>query len=179
MNTPDKSKATQDNDFPGYPHYPAAQDITSQNNGFEKVRDGRANGEEAVDRPDAQAGNPVLAEQDSLEKPSAVPEEVIAGDTEADVSDEEKMLLDDAERGIDRSDDEQAPLRAHLDETDDDGDPLNEAAGREGFIGDDLVVPGSEADDMAENIGAEDEENNYYSLDDNNDRRSEEDSQAV
>lgn len=179
MNSPDKSKATQDNDFPGYPHYPASEDITSKNAGFEKVRDGRANGEEATPRPEAQAGNPVLVEGETEEKPSAVPEAPVDGDMDAEVTEDEKMVLDDAERGIDRSDDEMAPLRAHLDETDADGDPLNEASGREGFIGDDLVVPGSEADDANENIGEEDEENNYYSLDDNNDRRPEDNSQAV
>lgn len=179
MNSPDKSKETQDNDFPGYPHYPAAEDITNQKSGFKEVEDARITGEEDVERPVAQAGNPVLVEGETEEKPSAVPEAPVDGDMEADVSEDEKMLLDDAERGIDRSDDEMAPLRAHLDETDADGDPLNEAAGREGFIGDDLVVPGSSADDAAENIGAEDEENNYYSLDDNNDRRPEGNEQAV
>ena len=37
--------------------------------------------------------------------------------------------------------------------------------------GSDLDVPGSELDDIQENIGSEDEENNYYSLggDDHND----------
>ncbi len=179
MNTPDKSKATQNEEFPGYPHYPSSEDITSKQAGFEKVQDGRANGEESVARPDAQAGNPVLAQGESTEKHSHIPTATVDGEQDANVTDEERRLLDAAERGIDESDDEQAPLRAHLDETDEDGDPLNEAAGREGFLGDDLVVPGSEDDDAAENIGAEDEENNYYSLDDNNDRRSEEDSQGV
>lgn len=179
MNSPDKSKATQDQDFPGYPHYPASEDILNQKSGFKEVENERITGEEGPDRPIAQAGNPVLVEGETEEKPSAVPEEPVAGDLDADVTEAEKMVLDDAERGIDRSDDEMAPLRAHLDETDADGDPLNEASGREGFIGDDLVVPGSEADDANENIGEEDEENNYYSLDDNNDRRPEGNEQAV
>lgn len=32
------------------------------------------------------------------------------------------------------------------------------------FPGDDLDIPGSELDDLQEDIGSEDEENNYYSL---------------
>ncbi len=35
---------------------------------------------------------------------------------------------------------------------------------RDDHSGDDLDVPGSELDDLQENIGSEDEENNYYSL---------------
>lgn len=36
-------------------------------------------------------------------------------------------------------------------------------------MGSELDVPGSELDDVQENIGSEDEENNYYSLSDNDD----------
>jgi hypothetical protein len=38
---------------------------------------------------------------------------------------------------------------------------------KEGKLGDNLDVPGSELDDVQENIGSEDEENNYYSRGDN------------
>ena len=44
-----------------------------------------------------------------------------------------------------------------------DGD-WNEANFDQNHTGDDLDVPGSEADDAQEAIGEEDEENNYYSL---------------
>lgn len=86
--------------------------------------------------------------------------------TEADVSDEERSLLAQSAVNADESDDVTAPLRARPDETDGDGDFLNEASGREDRPGADIDVPGSEADDRNEAIGEEDEENNYYSLDD-------------
>ena len=38
---------------------------------------------------------------------------------------------------------------------------------KEDKLGDNLDVPGSELDDVQENIGSEDEENNYYSRSDN------------
>ncbi len=44
---------------------------------------------------------------------------------------------------------------------------LNEAELGSELMGDDLDVPGSELDDMNEEIGSEDEENNYYSTGDN------------
>lgn len=53
---------------------------------------------------------------------------------------------------------------AELDDTDDDGDPLNEESSRRDVAGDDLDVPGAEEDDENEDIGGEDEENNEYSL---------------
>jgi len=41
---------------------------------------------------------------------------------------------------------------------------MNEKDFKENISGDDLDIPGSELDDVQENIGSEDEENNYYSL---------------
>lgn len=48
--------------------------------------------------------------------------------------------------------------------TDRQDDDWNEANFDQNHTGDDLDVPGSEADDAQEAIGEEDEENNYYSL---------------
>jgi hypothetical protein len=48
-----------------------------------------------------------------------------------------------------------------LDNTDDEGEPLNE---ENDYSGKDLDVPGSEDDDAGEDSGSEDEENNSYSL---------------
>jgi len=53
---------------------------------------------------------------------------------------------------------------AALDDTDDDGDPLNEEGFGKEVSGDDLDVPGADQDDDEETIGEEDEENNGYSL---------------
>lgn len=162
--------------FPGYPSYKPEDDITAQGERVSANMEGvsRANNQTEAslsgatetsntggqDRPQSQAGLPANA--DNRGPKSAADRE--GEDPDTDVTEEDLMMLDRADRGIDESDDAQAPLRAQLDETDEDGDPLNEAAGREGMIGDDIDVPGSETDDANENIGEEDEENNYYSL---------------
>lgn len=171
----DRSENNQEN-FPGYPHYNSEEDIIAAGDRVHaNVEDvSRANNQTeaslssaaetrggGADRPKRDAGHPALntAQARRSAGDAETPE-----DPDADVTAEDMMMLDRADRGIDESDDAQAPLRAQLDETDEDGDPLNEAAGREGMLGDDIDVPGSEADDANENIGEEDEENNYYSL---------------
>ena len=50
-----------------------------------------------------------------------------------------------------------------LDESDEDGDLLNEKSLRTDRYGNDLDIPGTEADDDDEALGEEDEENNAYS----------------
>jgi hypothetical protein len=52
---------------------------------------------------------------------------------------------------------------AQLDNTDADGDLLNEVSEESNLSGRDLDIPGSEDDDDLEDIGEEDEENNGYS----------------
>jgi hypothetical protein len=51
----------------------------------------------------------------------------------------------------------------------------NEKSFKEDVFGNDLDVPGSDADDTDELIGSEDEENNYYSLGGDNHKNLEED----
>lgn len=175
--TRDSNQPREDADkFPGYPHYNAEDDITAAgervsanlegvsraNNQTEATLSGAAESSNTggQGRPQSQAGLPAHA--DNSGPKSAADRE--GEDPDADVTAEDLMMLDRADRGIDESDDAQAPLRAQLDETDEDGDPLNEASGREGMLGDDIDVPGSETDDANENMGEEDEENNFYSL---------------
>jgi hypothetical protein len=50
-----------------------------------------------------------------------------------------------------------------LDDTDEDGDALNEKGLKQSSNGEDLDLPGTELDDADEKTGAEDEENNIYS----------------
>ncbi len=159
----DKEKAN-DKAYPGYPTYPASEDITANE------KEVPLNEESDPQRPLSEAGKPAMPPGETLGETGTKKGDPLVTSDSSNVSDEERALLDESERGMDGSDDEMAPARAHLDETDMDGTPLNEAAGRENFLGDDLVVPGSELDDANENIGSEDEENNYYSLSDNNDR---------
>ncbi|MBI3883187.1 MAG: hypothetical protein HY305_02965 [Sphingobacteriales bacterium] len=82
-----------------------------------------------------------------------------------DITPEELALLDEA--GEDMDEDE---LRnARLDNTDEDGELLNEKSSGDDYSGSDLDVPGSGDDDDNEDIGEEDEENNSYSASDNKD----------
>ncbi|HEV8504989.1 MAG TPA: hypothetical protein VGQ53_06305 [Chitinophagaceae bacterium] len=75
---------------------------------------------------------------------------------------ERKMLRDSANE-MD-SKDEQQLRRAELDNTDEDGDPLNERSSVNAISGSDLDTSGVDEDDSNEEIGEEDEENNDYSL---------------
>lgn len=94
------------------------------------------------------------------------------GDTiNGNVSKEEKKTLKDASEKM-PSADEETLVKARLDQLDDEGESLNEQSD---LSGSDLDVPGSEDDDVNEEIGEEDEENNSYSQDgeheDNNDAK--------
>jgi hypothetical protein len=90
--------------------------------------------------------------------------------TEADITAEDREML---ERGDDYmpTRDEDKLARASMDNTDFDGEPLNEGGFGTERTGSDLDTSGVDEDDAMENIGEEDEENNQYSLggDDNND----------
>jgi hypothetical protein len=84
-------------------------------------------------------------------------------DEEANISPVEKEILDGAFENNAYSDDEQQLKSAELDNTDEDGTPLNEKSMREDLTGEDLDIPGAEDDDENEGLGEEDEENNSYS----------------
>jgi len=81
-------------------------------------------------------------------------------DMNADISPEERSLLDDSLENI-ISVDNINLKRSALDMTDEDGELINEASFD--LTGEDLDIPGAELDDAAEETGAEDEENNCYS----------------
>ncbi|MFN2457880.1 MAG: hypothetical protein ABR502_06755 [Chitinophagaceae bacterium] len=85
--------------------------------------------------------------------------------TEADITREEKQTLETSD-DYKPTRDEDNLRGAALDNSDFEGDPLNEGSFGDGRSGKDLDIPGSETDDLKENIGAEDEENNEYSLND-------------
>ena len=96
---------------------------------------------------------------------SSSDEEDIIADKDSNVSATEKKLL--ARAGTSGyTEDEQQLLKARLDNTDDDGELLNEGGFGQDLSGNDLDVPGAEDDDTDEAIGEEDEENNSYSLPD-------------
>jgi len=87
--------------------------------------------------------------------------EIVMG-TEADVTEEDLVLLGDKDQDLDGGDDEDFN-RVALDETDEDGDPLNEHSTGMSATGDDLDMP-EEDDQGSDDLGNEDEENKYYSL---------------
>lgn len=81
---------------------------------------------------------------------------------ESNVTKEERQALRDAADKSPYVKDEENLAKAQLDNTDEEGEALNE---KTNVSGSDLDVPGSEGDDDNEEIGEEDEENNSYSLD--------------
>lgn len=88
----------------------------------------------------------------------------LAGTTDEDIL-QEKEEADDFPPGTySANEDDRNIKKLALDDKDDDGDELNE--GPDDLTGEDLDVPGSDEDDLDEEIGEEDEENNSYSLPD-------------
>ncbi|MEO6687360.1 MAG: hypothetical protein ABIN24_15415 [Dyadobacter sp.] len=86
----------------------------------------------------------------------------ISPDADASISPTERKLLDESfDRDI--TGDDLNLKRSELDDTDTDGELLNEESSADDISGADLDIPGSEADDANEMIGEEDEENNGYS----------------
>lgn len=81
-------------------------------------------------------------------------------DADTDVTPEEKELLQRSSESMSGTDDEER-RQSMLDNTDTDGEPLNETVE---VSGEDLDIPGAEDDDDNEAIGEEDEENNSYSI---------------
>ena len=132
--------AKTDQDFPGYPHYPAREDIMDKRNDFTKENIDVENlpnsknlsGVSQRFSSDQNAGGVQENTEDELE---------IREGTEADVDDDDLAVLNSTDAEI--------------------GRPQNVSSED---IGSDLDVPGSELDDENEDLGEEDEENNYYSL---------------
>jgi len=82
--------------------------------------------------------------------------------TRADVRNDERRALEDAEYMPTR--DEDNLRNARMDNVDFEGEQLNERSFGDERSGKDLDVPGASADNRNEEIGEEDEENNEYSL---------------
>jgi hypothetical protein len=134
-----------DQDFPGYPHYPAREDIMDDRTDSHRVDIDVENlpntnnktgvnqrfGNETERAKDAMTPQPGLGDDDLGIQPG----------TEADVNEDDLAILNatNAEIGV--------PQNVDTEE-----------------LNNDLDIPGSELDDAAEEIGEEDEENNYYSL---------------
>lgn len=96
--------------------------------------------------------------KDNIEKTLSNKGDEITNDS--NVTPEERKLLNATDSNSGEDDDERL-RESELDDTDDDGTPLNENS--DDLSGRDLDVPGEEDDDEDEDIGEEDEENNSYS----------------
>jgi hypothetical protein len=132
-------------EFQGYPHYPGKEDITRGSNN---------NGKERLEQYEPEQVFDDAADNRDMER------KIVTG-TEADITAEDLEMLEYAEQNM-QSDELN---RASLDSVDGEDDLLNEQGTLyKNTAGSSLDVPGSDADDAAEQIGAEDEENNYYSL---------------
>ena len=139
--------AKTDQGFPGYPHYPANEDIMDERTGSHRVDADVEN--LTKNRNDSGVGQRFMASTDRQRAENAMTPQPGLGDdnlvikmgTDADVNKDDLAAL--------RSVDEEIGLPQNVS-----NDDLNS----------DLDVPGSELDDNGEAIGEEDEENNYYSL---------------
>lgn len=136
-----------DQDFPGYPHYPAKEDIMDQRTDSHRVD---MNMEKLSSGPNNTGVNQrFMADQNRTRGAEGTPVPLTGEDdelairmgTEADVNEDDIAVLNSAN-------DETTLPRNTTNVT----------------LESDLDVPGAELDDANENIGEEDEENNYYSL---------------
>ncbi len=139
------SHQQNEEDLKGYPHYPASEDITrpTNNNGRERL----------------ETTEPIVPFNDAIDPRDA--EGAVIAASDADISDDEALMLEYAAQNLTDT----TLFDATLDAIDDEGTPLHELSSlSHSTDGSTLDIPGSEDDDIQENIGSEDEENNYYSL---------------
>ena len=183
MADPNKNrKSEEDNErYPGYPHYPANEDLTNPENNTGKVNADIEDialpdvrdipGQERITPPPlgmladttiSSADEEDIVSGDSLDAEEDDDVKIVMG-TEADVTAEDMLLLGDKDKDMDMGEDEAVAMQG-LDDTDEDGTPLNEAATSINSTGDDLDIDKDDEAVQRENIGEEDEENDYYSL---------------
>lgn len=120
-----------------------------------KSSDGSRSDEERLEEDDlhpSERSGKILPEPNSYDNEDQTPD--IKMGTEADVTQEDLDMLGDPDQDQDGGDDEIVD-RAGLDDTDDDGDLLNEGLSDVDTTGEELDLPYSDDDD---------EENDYYSL---------------
>ncbi len=131
-----------ENQFPGYPHYPAKEDIMNSKD-IERIDLDVEN----FSRSKAALSNPP---DKSVKSKEAESDSSLLGEIDDDTDD--IGIVDGTDSDLTKDD-----LIAL-------GETEAEFGKVEQLSGDDLDVPGAEEDDDNEEIGEEDEENNYYSL---------------
>jgi hypothetical protein len=129
-----KTSTGEDESFPGYPQYPASEDIVFRAKRVEMDLDGEE--------------QPTVPGNVSDEQQPTVPNTARrTAHSPADVTKEDLQALNAAENNFE-GDDSVLEGRSY---------PVD-------FAGKDLDVPGAQLDDREEQTGDEDEENNFYSL---------------
>lgn len=142
-NKSQETSGSADEEFPGYPHYPAQEDIMHPANKLEKI----SPDPEKLTRSGAYLDkNPEKPVSSSFDTASETDDDlIIVPGTEADVTRDDLIIL--GEQNLDIDEEESTDAKTRL-----------------GDLDAELDVPGEELDDRNEEIGEEDEENNYYSL---------------
>lgn len=135
--------AKTDQDFPGYPHYPAKEDMMDHRTQSHRVD---MDLENISGNPNPAAGQPLAGQNRKSAEQAMQPglgndDLDIEMGNEADVDEDDLAILNSTNAEI--------------------GVPQNISTEE---LTSDLDIPGAELDDENENIGEEDEENNYYSL---------------
>lgn len=145
-------------DFPGYPHYPAKEDIMNQSTENHRVD---TNVENLPNSNNKSGVSQRFDDNDRRENAkNAMTPQPGLGNDDLDIR---------RGTGGDVNRDDLAALNATNNEI---GTPQNVS---NEDLNTDLDIPGSELDDANEEIGEEDEENNYYSLGGDNHENLEED----
>jgi len=144
-NRDDRNENDQDKDLPGYPHYPSEEDIMNPQHGFRKIAadEELANSSRITSRSLDEKKNT----DDTIEPLEDDDEIRIVSGTEADVTEDDLVILGDRDADQDLGDDE-LTRKARVDDLEEEQD---------------LDIPGAQMNDE-EALGQDDEKNNYYSL---------------
>ncbi len=152
MNTPEKVEESNDNkvdeDFPGYPHYPAKDDILNPENKLERVDmdvDNFSLSNNTLNNASGISKNITGLDNESLEEDILANEEINKIPNDSDITEEDLIVLGNKEDDMDNGEDE--ILKSH---------------GWVPSAGEDIDLPFDE--NKEEMPGMEDEENDYYSL---------------
>lgn len=154
-------------DFPGYPHYDKKEDIMDGRSDSERVN---VDVENLPSFHNATTPHRINQNEDQRSSSSPTGDEGMDTDlgiemgTEADVSAEERMMLEDDMYYP--TQDEDRLRQARLDDTDFDGEKLNEDSFGAGQAesGSDLDMDTGPDETLSEAMGQGDEENQYWSL---------------
>jgi hypothetical protein len=163
-NNPDKRmNNSSSRDFPGYPHYPSSEDIMDSRNNNKRVNtnvEGLPGFHNSSNTPHRLMAESENTRNDVALNPASTEDDLgIAMGTEADVTDDEKQLLEDDMYYPTK--DEDSLRQSRLDDRDLDGEKLNEESLESGG---DLDINAEQNKNSNEAIGQEDEENEYWSL---------------